>query len=267
MDTVLVNDRKKSARISLGISSSESGIFENADTINPSLYDRLIKKLTEDNTIVKFWNGHPFEYILDKGTGKLVVRGNQSTATNEQKQELKDTNENFKKALDASATAQGILLALLLTIPFGTLGTMGFDYWDKLEAAASLCDPSLGASYKSVHINMNLTFCFIVYSSVLGVTLCTLYFMLRPENIYDWWWRGKYFFLLISILLFISVFSQLSLTTNLIRYFDMATDDYCESFTPYVTPANTLFAFILFIGFLLLFQILEILSTPLTVLV
>ena len=144
-------------------------------------------------------------------------------------------NNIDKETLDSSVNAQALLCALVLTIPFGVIGNLNFDFYDAVQINSIACEKN---DYNTAHHLITTSLIFVIYSSVSGLIFCTIYYIFRPLDIHAWWGRGKYFYFLLFALTSSSVRSLLNLTTLLIGFYALASDDYCSTFGSYEQPAN-----------------------------
>ena len=132
--------------------------------------------------------------------------------------------------LDEAVNAQALVCALVLTIPFGIIGNFNFQYYNDVQEISIAC-PQF--NYKRVHTGFLNELVFVIYSSVSGLVFSTLYYILRPSDIKLWWKRGRYFYFLLFLFTSSSVISLLCLTSYLISFYSMASDDFCTSFAAY----------------------------------
>lgn len=120
--------------------------------------------------------------------------------------------------IDSAMETFTIVNAVILEIPFNVIGNMNHAFWDWLEISLGGCSDASGI-YTQVAAYMQNSMYVVVYSSISGIMIAILYFMLRPTDVAKfamWWKRGRWVVLLnilytlTSILAVVTVFSLIS---------------------------------------------------------
>jgi hypothetical protein len=170
--------------------------------------------------------------------------------------------------------------ALILTIPFGVIMGLGFDYWDAVETVVTQCSNG-SVTYPFGYSLLINTLYATAYSSMTSIAVSIFYYMLRPSDeeedsaddkkdttytdgsrvyketntnsgedpkrIFARWWRtGKYAVMVVFLGTVISVISMLTLFGSLPGWFSVASDNFCSNWAAN-QPRYTGAAFILII--------------------
>lgn len=120
--------------------------------------------------------------------------------------------------------------ALILTIPYGIITNIPFDFWDTLDSEYALCDDN-SHNFDATFTDMNNSLSTCVYSTVLAMALSCFYYLLRPSSeivFKKWWTRGKYVVVACFALTVAGVTAVLRVFMNFIHYFSIPTDGLCN---------------------------------------
>jgi len=118
-----------------------------------------------------------------------------------------------------------LLNALLLTIPFSMVGSLGFGYWDALEAIFAKCPNSKnlgGNTLETIFRGTYQQLCGTIYSSISNLLMACFYYSLRPKSEEDfkaWWPRGMYVVVMLLIGTLLSVVCALTLAGTMVTGF------------------------------------------------
>ena len=142
---------------------------------------------------------------------------------------------------DTTVNAQILLDALILTIPFGILPSLNFEYWDWLQAEFNKCDPDLypegwgpnswffGWAHK-----IDTWIAVTIFLEVGGIVLSCFYYSLRPtddKKFRVWWITGKYLFYAINACSVAGVIMLLTVLSCLLVVFNSPSDRLCDTVT------------------------------------
>ena len=119
-----------------------------------------------------------------------------------------------------------VVNTLILTIPYGIIGNLNYEYFDWLQETIEDCD---NMDWETLAWNMVAPLYTTVTASVLAVVLTVLYYMFRPKNIFRTWWhyRGKYSVGFTMLLTVIATLSTLTLFASLMGWYSSATSELC----------------------------------------
>lgn len=119
--------------------------------------------------------------------------------------------------------------ALILTIPFGIIGSLDNSFWDWLHENNTDC---AGNSYGDVH-KLFINFLYATaYSSMISLSLAIFYYILRPKNqkyFNNWWKRAKYVILVMLGTTATSIISMLVNFGTLCGWYTSRSSDLCET--------------------------------------
>lgn len=102
-----------------------------------------------------------------------------------------------RESVDGAVNTAALIAALLLTIPYSTMGNFGPDYFNWLEVNLMLCNPveiNEATPNKVLNDFKNWLISSMI-PSVYVIFTCMLYYISRPfeDKKFDGWWiRGKY---------------------------------------------------------------------------
>ena len=139
--------------------------------------------------------------------------------------------------------------ALVLTIPFSVMGSLGYEFWDWLEDTLDACGSNeFDYLYRTVF--SRLLAC--LTSSVIVLILAVLYYLLRPADqtsFQKWWNRGKWVKMMMVMGTVISVLVTYFIFSILLTTFVSSTDRLCDHWDDpdafYIAGTLTWLAFIL----------------------
>ena len=133
-----------------------------------------------------------------------------------------DGNGMTADTVDTAVGTFTLVNALLLTIPFGLVGSLGNNYWDWLEATMASCPLGGnldGNTFHDIYQAIYSQLCGTVYTSISCLLLACFYYLLRPKEDADftrWWNRGIYVVAMILVGTLIAVIIALTLAGFLI---------------------------------------------------
>jgi len=132
------------------------------------------------------------------------------------------------KEVDDVVNALSLVNALILTIPFGVIMSLGSDYWDWVAINIVKCDYQ---SYRYAYTIAMRCLYGGAYSSMTCIILSVLYYILRPDNDYfdEWYTRGKWPILAIASGTITSIVCMLTLFGLLGGWYTSSTDDFCNT--------------------------------------
>lgn len=89
------------------------------------------------------------------------------------------TDQVHHEEFDNGVTALSLMCGLLLTIPYGLLQSVSPTYLDWVKVQAASCDGELGVTFASIYQGYRLCYLIMVYASIMGMILCTFYFLFK----------------------------------------------------------------------------------------
>lgn len=127
----------------------------------------------------------------------------------------------------ASAVAsQAFICALVMTVPYQLMGSLAFGFWDQLDLVSQKCPESgYDAQVKMFQKVLVAT----ILTSIGGLIMSTMYFLLKPKDIKKWWPRGRIFMLFLFILSTLSIISLFALTIIFYKFYMTSSSTYCDS--------------------------------------
>ena len=159
--------------------------------------------------------------------------------------------EDADDALQASDVDMAVNLftlvsTLVLTIPFGLMGSLTNSYWDWLSAEVDNClyaTETYPNGYWQIIYEQVINNIFAsIYTALVGIVLSVFYYLLRPSDQDDfvhWWSRGKYIVVFIFANATCSVVTIVNLFNALSFNFINGTDHYCYKLHQNSTEGNT----------------------------
>jgi hypothetical protein len=145
--------------------------------------------------------------------------------------DMEGDNFNF----DAGINSMSLICALILTIPFGLLGTLDQDHWTKVMSQLAKCP---GGKLRTYGFDdwfmetMNNIAC-VIYSAMSGLVLSTVYYLFKPKNEAKVSHIDSIKHRVLIFLLFMStvtcVVGLINTTTDILVLFPVAEDDFCDA--------------------------------------
>ena len=129
---------------------------------------------------------------------------------------------------DTADTAVGtftLVNALLLTIPFSLVGSLGNSYWDWLQELFETCPHSAALgnnTFEGIYVGVFNQLVGTFYACISCLLLASFYYLLRPKAEKDfrlWWPRGRWVFGMLLIGTILSVVICLTLAGTLVTGF------------------------------------------------
>lgn len=101
---------------------------------------------------------------------------------------------------DSIVNTMALVGALILTIPFGIIGSLNTGFWDALRdtMSAAKCPPILGderADFDTIYKNIVQTLCVLVYMAMGSLLMSVVYYTVRPsddDEFDEWWPKGRW---------------------------------------------------------------------------
>jgi hypothetical protein len=148
-----------------------------------------------------------------------------------------ELNDVDSKDIDDAINTVAVLNGLILTIPFGLMSLLGQQFWDWFQSTLETCSRNIPwIGYYDLVVNALYA---TVYSSLIILTLATLYYLLKPDLLTpedqkifkeEWWPRAKWFSVIILICTVISIVSLLCLFNLLMEIYVQSTNHLCTQF-------------------------------------
>lgn len=162
------------------------------------------------------------------------------------------TGDNFN--FDAGVNSMALICALILTIPFGLMGTLDQDHWSAVSDQIADCPGGSlrGYSFEDFfYETMNNIVC-VIYSAMSGLVLSTLYYVFKPKddmNMPKWKIiKQRLLIFLLFVSTITSVVGLLNATTDFLTLFTVAEVAFCKPPLSRVWPFGVgfvTFAFVL----------------------
>lgn len=157
--------------------------------------------------------------------------------------DMEGDNFNF----DAGVSSMALICALILTIPFGLLGTLDQDHWTEVMSQIAACPGGILRTYSFDDYfveTMNNIAC-VIYSAMSGLVLSTTYYLFKPKNeakvshIESVKQRVLIFLLFVSTVT--AVVGLMNATSDILTLFPVAEDDFCDAPLSKVWPIGIAF--------------------------
>ena len=147
---------------------------------------------------------------------------------------------------DTAVNTLTLVCALILTIPFSVMGSIGRDFWENSAATALTCpQASRAPDFMRHSLTQALTTMHaMTYSSIGAIVLAVGYYLLRPkaDDVFqDWWSRGRFPVIFILCLTATAVVATMTLYGQLVAYQLLVgfNSDLCAALVPFPNNAST----------------------------
>lgn len=132
-----------------------------------------------------------------------------------------------KDDVDSAVNALAVVDALILTIPFSLIGSLGSSYWEDYFYKLDLSCQKHG--HDAVYIAIISCLYSTAYCSLISLIIAILYYFLRPSGKYftQWWMRGRYALLFLFLGTVGSIVSMLVVFGMLMGNYVLP-PNYCE---------------------------------------
>lgn len=137
--------------------------------------------------------------------------------------------------IESSFNSMALLLALLLTIPFGCFGALNFEYFDAIQAYVDANCPEIeeyfGRVDENVHRTMLNNGAMCMYSSMCGLIMICLFYVFKPVQGFEMriWCRsnGRVLLGLVGLCCVVDILTVMCLGANMIQWYSAPTDTIC----------------------------------------
>ena len=146
-----------------------------------------------------------------------------------------DPDYDVMDKIETSFNSMALLLALLLTIPFGCFGAMNFEYFDSIQSFVDANCPEkeqfFGRVDETVHRVMLNNASLAMYSSMCGLIMICLFYVFKPIKGFEMriWCRknGRILLGLVGLSCIVDILSVMCLGANFIQWYSAPTDTIC----------------------------------------
>jgi len=146
-----------------------------------------------------------------------------------------DPDYDVMEKIESSFNSMALLLALLLTIPFGCFGALNFEYFNSIQEYVDTNCPEIkqyfGRVDETVHRTILNNAAMCMYSSMCGLIMICLFYIFKPVQGFEMriWCRrnGRVLLGLVGLCCIIDILTVMCLGANLIQWFSAPTSAIC----------------------------------------
>jgi hypothetical protein len=153
---------------------------------------------------------------------------------------LTDSKFYIGNRIEEALNSMALILALLLTIPFGTLSSFDSNYFESIRIYLEENCEDKRDSYTYIRI-ISLTNCWMtIYSSMCGLVMVVLYYVFKPSDAYELrkfgLLKGRILLACAGICTIISIIGVMDSAANFIQWYNVPFDEsLCQGTPSYYT--------------------------------
>ncbi len=132
-----------------------------------------------------------------------------------------------------------LILALMLTIPYGALGSFDSDFLTRIRTLLANTPAEYCVGYGNTYDGILYTFiscaAMTIYSSVAGLVIIIQYYLLRPDSDYelrDWSYiRGRILMFTVTSCTICSIIGAMVVAAVMYRRYTVSDEEFCSQYT------------------------------------